>query len=168
MNNTVTAACVCGKVQLEAHGAPIAASICYCGDCQTGGHMVEALPNAPKVLNNDGGMDYILYRKDRARVTQDSDLLKPLKLKEGSGTNRMIAACCNSLVMLTFDGGQHWVDFYRNRVMRCRVPPVQMLVCTKTAPAPERLPKGIPNYPGLSLRFIGKLLRARLLMMFGL
>jgi hypothetical protein len=163
----VLAACACGKVTLAATGTPIAAAICYCNDCQAGGRMIEALPNAPEVLNDDGGTDYILYRKDRARVTKGAELLKPLKLKVGSGTNRVIATCCNSLVMLNFDGANHWVDFYRNRIVAGPVPPVQMLVCTKTAPAPERLPKSVPNYPTHSLRFIGKLLRAKLAMVFG-
>jgi hypothetical protein len=166
-SNDVAAACACGRVELAATGAPIAAAICYCNDCQAGGHMIEQLPNAPKVLNDDGGSDYILYRKDRARVVKGSELLKPLKLKDGSNTNRVIATCCNSAVMLTFDGARHWLDFYRNRVTRGSVPPAQMLVCTKSAPAPERLPKGVPSYPGHSLRFIGKLLRAKLAMVFG-
>lgn len=166
--NEVVAACACGKVELEATGAPIATAICYCNACQAGGRMIEALPNAPKVLNDDGGTDYILYRKDRARVTKGAELLKPLKLRDGSGTNRVIATCCNSAVMLTFDGAQHWLDFYRNRIVKGSVPPVQMLVCTKTAPAPDKLPKGVRNYPGHSFPFIGKLLRARLAMAFGL
>ena len=166
-SNEVIAACACGKVELAATGTPITTAICYCNDCQAGGGMIEALPNAPKVLNDDGGTDYILYRKDRARVAKGAELLKPLKLKEGSGTNRVIATCCNSAVMLTFDGANHWLDFYRNRITGGQVPPVQMLVCTKTAPAPEHLPKEVPNYPGHSLRFIGKLLRAKLAMVFG-
>ena len=167
MNDAVTTACKCGKVELKATGAPIAAAICYCNDCQAGGRMIEALPGAPKVLNEDGGTDYILYRKDRACVVKGADLLKPLKLKEGSGTNRVIATCCNSAVMLSFDGVNHWVDFYRKRITGGRVPSVQMLVCTRTAPASERLPQGVPNYPAHSLRFIGKLLRAKLAMTFG-
>jgi hypothetical protein len=167
MDNTVTAACACGKVELEAQGAPITAAICYCGDCQAGGRMIEALPNAPKVLNDDGGSDYILYRKDRARVVKGAELLKPLKLKDGSSTSRVIATCCNSAVMLTFDGAQHWLDFYRNRVIGGSVPSVQMLVCTESAPAPERLPIGVPSYRTHSLPLIGKLLRAKLAMMFG-
>ena len=69
-SNDVMAACACGKVELSATGAPIAAAICYCNDCQAGGHMIEALPDAPKVLNDDGGSDYILFRKDRARATK--------------------------------------------------------------------------------------------------
>lgn len=166
-SNDVVAACACGKVELEAKGAPIATAICYCNDCQAGGRMIEALPNASKVLNDDGGSDYILYRKDRARVAKGAELLKPLKLKDGSSTNRVIATCCNSAVMLNFDGAHHWIDFYRNRITRGSVPPVQMLVCTKAAPEPKRLPKGVPNYPAHSLRFLGKLLGAKLAMVFG-
>jgi hypothetical protein len=167
-SDDVVAACACGKVEMEATGAPIATAICYCDDCQTGGRMIETLPNGPKVLNDDGGTDYILYRKDRARVTKGAQLLKPLKLKEGSGTNRVVATCCNSAVMLNFDGANHWINFYRNRVVSGSVPPVQMLVCTKTAPAPDRLSKNVPNYPGHALPFIAKLLRAKLAMMVGL
>jgi len=163
MDNAIAAACACGKVEMEATGAPIMTGICYCNDCQTGGHMIEALPNAPKVLNDDGGSDYILYRKSHTQVVKGAELLK----KEGSGTNRVIATCCNSAMMLNFDGAQHWLDFYRNRITHGHVPPVQMLVCTKTAPAPERLPKGVPNYPGRSVRFIGKMVRDRLAMLAG-
>jgi hypothetical protein len=168
MDDTFAAACACGRVELEATGAPIMAGICYCLDCQAGGHMIEALPNAPKVLNGDGGSDYILHRKNRTRVVKGADLLKPLKLKDGSPTNRVIATCCNSAMMLNFDGGQHWLDFYRNRVVRGPVPPVEMLICTKTAPAPERLPEGVPNYPGHSLRFIVRMVGDWLAMSIGL
>ena len=167
MDNIIAATCACGKVEIEATGASIMTGICYCNDCQAGGRMIEALPNAPKVLNDDGGSDYILHRKSRTQVVKGAELLKPLKLKEGSGTNRVIATCCNSAMMLNFDGAQHWLDLYRNRITRGPAPPVQMLVCTKTAPAPERLPKGVPNYPGLSLRFIGKMIRDRLAMAVG-
>jgi len=167
MDNIVAATCACGKVELEASGAPIMCAICYCEDCQAGGRRIEALPNAPKVLNDDGGSDYVLYRKNRTHAVRGAELLKPLKLKYASGTNRVIATCCNSAMMLNFDGAQHWLDLYRNRITRGHVPPVQFLVCTRTAPAPERLPKGVPNYPGLSLRFIGRMIRDRLAMAVG-
>jgi hypothetical protein len=167
MDNIIAATCACGKVEIEACGAPIMTGICYCSDCQAGGRMIEALSNAPKVLNGDGGSDYILHRKSRTRIVKGAELLKPLKLKKGSGTNRVIASCCNSAMLLNFDGSQHWLDLYRNRITRGQAAPVQMLVCTKTAPDPERLPKGIPNYPGLSLRFIGRMIRDRLAMAVG-
>lgn len=70
--------------------------------------------------------------------------------------------------MLTFDCARHCLDFYRNRIVRGSVPTVQMLVCTKTAPAPQRLLKNVPNSPGHPLPFIRKLLRAKLAMVLGL
>lgn len=167
MDNIIAARCACGKVEIEATGVPIMTGICYCNDCQAGGRMIEALPNAPKVLNDDGGSDYILHRKSRTQIVKGAELLKPLKLREGSSTNRVIATCCNSAMMLNFDGAQHWLDLYRNRIVRGHAPPVQMLVCTKTAPEPERLPKDVPNYPGHSLRFVGKMVRDRLAMLVG-
>jgi hypothetical protein len=166
-SNDVVAACACGKVELEAKGAPIMTGICYCNDCQAGGRMIEALPNAPKVLNDDGGADYVLFRKNRTRVTKGEEFLKTLKLKDASPTNRVIATCCNSAMMLTFDSAQHWLDIFRNRITRGTVPPAQVLLCTKTAPAPERLSKEVPNYPGHALPFIIRLVRDRLAMAFG-
>ena len=118
MDETFAAACACGTVEIEAAGAPIMTGICYCLDCQAGGRRIEALPNAPKALNDDGGSDYILHRKARTRIVKGAERLKPLKLKDASPTNRVIATCCNSAMMLTCDGGQHWLDLYRNRIVR--------------------------------------------------
>ena len=117
-------------------------------------------------MNADGGSDYVIYRKDRVRVVKGAELLKPLKVKDGSPTNRVIATCCNCAMMLNFDDSKHWLDFYRARI-RGSAPPPQMLVCTKFAPAPDRLPKGVPAYPGHPASFLATLLRARLAMALG-
>jgi hypothetical protein len=42
-----------------------------------------------------------------------------------------------------------------------------MRICTKFAPDAARVLRDVPTYPGFSARFIGKLLRARLAMLFG-
>ena len=110
MDNIIAATCACGKVEMEATGASIMTGICYCNDCQAGGRMIEALPNAPKVLNDDGGSDYILHRKSRTQIVKGAELLKPLKLRQGSGTNRVIATCCNFGVNLNFGRGMGWFN----------------------------------------------------------
>ena len=161
-----TATCACGRVAMEAQGAPIVSAICYCDDCQEGGRRIEALPGAARVLNEDGGSDYVVYRKDRVRVSRGTELLKATKVKEGSPTNRVIATCCNSAMMLNFDDSKHWLDFYRAR-LRTPAPPAQMLVCTRFAPAPDSLPRDVPAYPGHPFNFIAKLLRARIAMALG-
>ncbi len=43
-------------------------------------------------------------------------LLKGLKLKEKSATNRVVATCCNSAMVLNFDDGKPWVSVYRRRL----------------------------------------------------
>ncbi|MGZ5900627.1 MAG: GFA family protein, partial [Reyranella sp.] len=59
------ASCLCGGVEIEATGAPITSSVCYCADCQRGSRQIEDLPNAGPVREADGGTAYILFRKDR-------------------------------------------------------------------------------------------------------
>src|SRR6185437_6203938 len=57
--NTASASCACGNVELELRGPPIMIVSCYCDSCQEGGRRIEALPNAPPVLQPDGGTPYI-------------------------------------------------------------------------------------------------------------
>jgi hypothetical protein len=81
---------------LQASGAPIVGIVCYRDDCQEGGRRIEALAKASPVQDADGGTAYLLYRKDRLDCVKGAPLLKGLKLKETSATNRVVATCCNS------------------------------------------------------------------------
>lgn len=147
-------------------GAPILGVACYCDDCREGSREIEALPGAPRVLDPDGGTAYVLFRKDRVTYAKGADLLTRRKLQERSDTNRVVATCCNSAMIMTFDDSKHWVPVYRAR-LQGDVPPVEMRICTKFAPDAARIPRDAPIYPGFSVRFIGKLLRARIAMLFG-
>ncbi len=69
-------------------------------------------------------------------------------------------------MLLSFDDSKHWVDLYRSRIQG-EVAPVQMRICTKFAPEGSKIPNDVPVYPGFSVRFIGKLLRARIAMLLG-
>jgi len=160
------ARCACGSVEYEAAGDPILGVVCYCDDCQEGARRIEALPNAPPVRDPDGGVAYVLFRKDRVRCTKGGGLLQSDKLKPKTDTNRMVATCCNSAMVMTFDDSRHWVPVYRGRIEGA-APPVAMRVCTKFAPDPAAIPRDVPTYPGFSVRFIWKLLGARLAMALG-
>ncbi len=162
---SLTARCACGSVEYEATGAPILGVACYCDDCQEGARRIEALPGAPRVRDPDGGVAYILYRKDRIRCTRGGGLAQSQKLKPGTDTNRVVATCCNSAMVMTFDDSKHWVPVYRGRVQGA--PPIEMRICTKFAPDNGKIPGDVPADPGFSARFIGKLLRARIAMLFG-
>lgn len=160
------ARCVCGSVEYEATGEPILGVACYCDDCQEGARRIEALPGAPPVRDPDGVVAYILYRKDRVRCTKGGDRLQSHKLREKTDTNRVVATCCNSAMVMSFDDSKHWVPIYRGRVQGTP-PPIDMRICTKFAPDVAAIPRDVPTYPGFSVRFIWKLLGARLAMLLG-
>lgn len=159
--------CACGEVRLAVTGAPIVVASCYCDDCQTGAAKLEALPGARRVKDDDGGTWAALYRKDRYRVVQGGERLERTKLRSGSPTNRLVATCCNSAMMIDFDRGPHWVAMYRPGFP---IPPpaLEMRLQTRFAPDPAAIPAdGVPGYRMFPPSFIGKLLGARLAMMFG-
>jgi hypothetical protein len=158
------ARCACGKVELAATGSPIASAVCYCDDCQAGARQIEALPNAGRIRESDDGVAYLAYRKDRVRIRSGAEMLQSYKIRPDSATSRMVATCCNTAVILTFDDGRHWVDVFRGRVVG-DAPPLQMRLCTK-----YRQPgatDAVPSFPGYPLRLVARLIAARLAMWLG-
>ena len=162
----MTAACACGRVELEAFGRPIAGAVCYCDDCRKGADQIEALPNAGTVRDPDGGTAYILYRKDRIECSKGADLLRNYKLKDSSATNRVVATCCNSAVFMNFDRGPHWVSAYRARI-RGELPPLQFRICTKSKPDGTVLADDLPSHRGYPPRLLFGLLASRVVMALG-
>jgi len=159
-------ACACGKVEYEATEPAILSVVCYCDDCQEGGRRIEALPNAPPVLDVDGGTACVLYRKDRVRCTHGAELVTKLKLREKTATNRLVATCCNSALAMSFDDSKHWVPLFRSR-LRDGARPLDMRICTKFAPDPDRILKDVPAHKSFAFSFIAKLLGSRLVMVLG-
>jgi hypothetical protein len=160
----VSASCRCGKVKLEITGSPILSGICYCASCQEAGRQHQALPGADIVLGNDGGTDYVLYRKDRVRCVDGGEYLEECRLKSTSPTRRMNARCCNSAMFVDFTRG-HWLTMYRRRVPD-DTPPPSMRMMIADRPKGVELPDDMANYAGHSGKFMWKLLRAWLGMGF--
>ena len=156
--NRTTAGCACGSVELEAIGAPITSTVCYCESCQEGSRQIEALPNGRPVCDPDGGTAMVLYRKDRVECSKGSRLLRGYKIREESSTSRVVATCCDSAMYLDFEKG-HWLSVYL-AALRGDVPPPEMRVHTKSKPAGSALPNDVPSYPGYSLKFMAKLFAA--------
>src|SRR3712207_3478245 len=159
-----TARCACGSVELEAIGAPITSVACYCADCQEGSRRIEALPNARPVRDPDGGTAYVLYREDRVGCRRGARFLERHKIEENSATNRVVATCCNSAMFLNFDDGKHWVSVYRSR-FRGDAPLLEMRICTKSRPEGGDVPDDVRGYSGFPLRFLTKLVAARIPML---
>jgi hypothetical protein len=158
------ASCSCGSVELEAIGSPITSVVCYCDDCQEGSRQIEALPNARPVRDPDGGTAYSVYGKDRVKCSRGALLLKSNKIREKSATNRVIATCCNSAMLLNFDDAKHWVDVHSSRLTG-DIPPLQMRICTKFKPENTDLPSDVPLYANYPLKFLAKLVAAKIAML---
>jgi len=163
-NERTSARCHCGKVELRIVGAPILRGICYCTSCQEAGRRYQAAPGIDPVLAEDGGTDYVLYRKDRVRCVQGGDLLEERRLKVDSPTRRMYARCCNTAMFLDFTRG-HWVTIYRGRLPE-DISPATMRMMTAERPEGVILPDDIADYPGHSGKFMLKLLGAWMAMGF--
>ena len=163
-NERISAPCRCGKVELEIVGAPIMRGICYCASCQEAGRRYRAAPGADSGLAEDGGTDYVLYRKDRIRCSQGDELLDERRLKTDSPTRRMYARCCSTAMFVDFTKGP-WLSVYRGRLPN-DMPPAAMRVMTAERPEGVILPDDIPNYPGRSGKFMLAVLRAWMAMGF--
>ena len=157
--------CSCGAVALTLEGVPIASVVCYCDTCQEGSRCIEALPNARSVREPDGGTGYVLYRKDRVTCTKGNELLKNFRLEQRPQTNRVVASCCNSALMMRFDNAQHWIPVYRAR-FEPNPPAIQMRICTSFMADKSAIPNDVPSYKEYSPALITKLLSSRVAMLF--
>lgn len=166
LKSGLRARCACGKVVLEARGRPIASAVCYCDDCQEAGRQIEALPGAPPVLDPDAGTSLVMYRRDRLDCVEGADLLKPMKVRPDTPTNRHVAGCCNSVMYLGFDDSKHWVDVFRARI-EGEPPPIEARMCTRFLPPGTEVPKDAPSFAGFSPKVVLKVMAARLAMLFG-
>jgi hypothetical protein len=144
-NNTI-ARCSCGSVELETSGAPILSVACYCDDCQEGSRQIERLPNARPVRDPDGGIAYLLYRKDRMKCSKGAEHLRDYKIKKESHTRRVVATCCNSAMFLDFQKG-HWFSVYRAR-FEGDAPSLQMRVQTNLSLRTPTIRATCPVTPG--------------------
>jgi hypothetical protein len=157
--------CACGRVRCEAIGEPILSAVCYCSDCQEGGHRIEALPNAARLRDLDGGTPYLTYRDDRFRCVSGGDLLAPYRLNANSPTRRMVATCCNTGMFLKFDPG-FWVSAYRRRY-EGDLPPIEMRNQTRHRKSETAMPPDAPSYRAFPAKLFLKLMAARVAMIIG-
>jgi hypothetical protein len=166
-NQETTIRCSCGKVEIKASGAPMTSVVCYCDSCQEGSRQIEELPNAGRVRDRDGGTAYVLYRKDRVQYSNGVELLKDYKIEEKSTTNRVVASCCNSPMVMRFDDAKHWVPIYRAR-FKTDILPLQWRICTRYKSDDARIPNDIPSSEMYPFGLMMKLLTSKIAMLLGL
>lgn len=165
MTQITRLACACGQVHIEVEKAPIVSAECHCNSCRSAGEKLQALPDAPPVLEANGGTRFILYRKDRVRFTKGADLLKEFRLTPQSKTRRVVASCCNTPVFLELENG-HWLSLYGHLWPEGKLPPLELRTMTSDLPDASLLSNDVPNGKRQSLSFFAKLLGAWVAMGF--
>ena len=163
--NHKTVQCSCGNVEIDVVGAPILGATCYCDDCQEGARQIGALEGASALMDEDGGTELLLFRKDRVQCLKGSDHLQDFRIKDDSPTRRVVATCCNTAMFLDFQKG-HWFSIYRGR-FGDQAPPIQVRIQTKYRPGNGSVDNPVPDYKSYPLTFIAKLLAARIGMLLG-
>jgi hypothetical protein len=163
---TETLACACGRCRIELSGRPIVPAECHCESCRAAALRLEALPGAAPHRAGNGGVPYVLWRKDRVRVAAGEELLAALRLAPGAKTRRVVATCCNTPVFLDFEAG-HWLSLYVALWPEARRPPMRLRTMTKDlGPARADLPDDTPNPPSHTAGFMLRLVGAWIAMKF--
>src|SRR5262249_2027759 len=94
----------------------------------------------------------VAYAKGRELVTNQ-------KLEQSPKTNRVVATCCNSALMMTFDDARHWIPVYRAR-LGPNAPAIERRICTSFLLPGTALPSDIPVHRPYPPAFLLKLLAA--------
>jgi hypothetical protein len=108
----------------------------------------------------------VLYRKDRVAYSKGVDQLRDYKLDDASPTNRAVAACCNTAMLMRFDDAKHWIPVYRARFAG-EAPRLDWRICTKYAPENADIPKDVPSASMYPPGLMWKLLASRIAMLLG-
>jgi hypothetical protein len=157
--------CRCGAVEIEIEGAPIVTAACHCDDCQAGAALLLERGGI-SVLDRFAGTPSVLFRKDRVHVLNGAGRIEKLKLRPSSRTNRTIATCFGTPLMVTFDSALHWVPVY-SQLFGSAAPPLEMRLNTRFIPPDIPAPTDVPSYRYFPLSFAVRLVGARIAMALG-
>lgn len=159
MTQTTHLSCTCGQTRLTVEQRPIVTVECCCTSCRTAGGRLETLPGAPKIVEPNGATHLILYRKDRIRFEEGTELMREHRLTPQSATRRVVATCCNTPIFLEFTKG-HWLSLYSCLWSAESRPAIEMRTMTSDALPGVNLSDDVPNPKSHTFSFFVKLLTA--------
>jgi hypothetical protein len=159
LDSKLQLACECGHVGLELAGRHIVSTECCCESCRTAGRVLETLPSAPGLLEENGTTRFVLWRKDRVECVSGAEVLREFRLQSDSSSRRVVAVCCNTAMFLEFTKG-HWLSLYGRRFPTDRLPPLDLRTMTTDLPVGVRLSDDVPNSRTQSFTFFRKLFAA--------
>lgn len=159
MPQTTTLACACGQFHVELIADPFATAECHCTSCRTAAQRLDALPPSRAIFGENGGVPYVLYRKDRVHFPDGTDALAGFRLNEAASTRRVVATCCNTPIFLEFQGG-HWLSFFAGLWPEQQRPAMQIRTQTGDVPdgvmLDDSLPAGFTTTAGFYARLLGE------------
>lgn len=158
-------ACRCGKVHLQVEKSPIIVSECHCTSCRTAGAKLQTLPDAQKLLEANGGTQFVLYRKDRVRFTKGAELLREFRLSPEAPTRRVVASCCNTAIFLEFEHG-HWLSLYGHLWPKDAMPQLDLRTMVSDRADGSALSDDVPSGKRATAGFYARLLGAWIAMGF--
>ncbi len=159
MMATTALSCRCGKVHLEVVDAPIISAECHCHSCRDAARRMAGLPGASPITEPNGGTPFVMYRKDRVRITSGKEWLRNFRLAPDRQTRRVLATCCNTPVLLEFKGG-HWASLYGTLWPEGARPAPDLRTVTGDVPDGVVLDDAVPAGRWPTTKFIGKLFAA--------
>jgi len=165
VKGTTELACRCGTVRLAVDGAPIIAAECHCTSCRSAAARLAVLPGATDVRAANGGIPYVLWRKDRVRFLAGAGRLREFRLTPAAKTRRVVAGCCGTPVFTEFQSG-HWLSLFSSLWPEATRPSPELRTMTSDLPAGTALPDDVPNCRHQSGAFFAKLLWAWVAMGF--
>jgi hypothetical protein len=160
----LTAICTCGQVAIQTVGKPILSAACYCDSCRAAARQFEQAPGAPAVVDQEGGVDYSLFRKDRVTLLRGGDHLQEHRLTPASPTRRVVASCCQAPMFVDYTRG-HWLTLYRDR-LHGAAPPLEAGIMARDFAPDHTRADGVPVYASHPVSFVFKLLAAWAAMRF--
>jgi hypothetical protein len=165
VKGTTSLACRCGTVRLAVDGPPIIAAECHCASCRAAAERLAARPGAPDARAANGGVPYVLVRKDRVQLLAGAERLQEFRLSPAAKTRRVVAGCCGTPVFTEFERG-HWLSLFSALWPAGTRPAPELRTMTSDRPPGPALPDDVPNFRHQSVSFFAKLLGAWIAMGF--
>ncbi|UYO00149.1 MAG: hypothetical protein KIT02_02660 [Devosia sp.] len=165
MTRSTTLSCACGQFHLEVSGGPFITAECHCSSCRAAAQRLAALPLSRPMTASNGGVPYVLYRKDRVSFPDGTAGLAEFRLSEGAPTRRVVTSCCQTPVFTEFSGG-HWLSLFAAMWPDETRPPMQIRTQTGDVPAGTTLDDSLPSGAMSTAGFYAKLLVAWIAMGF--
>ena len=165
MPQTTMLTCACGKFHLEVTGEPFITAECHCASCRSAAQRLAALPPSHPITAANGGVPYVLYRKDRVRFPDGTTELAEFRLSDTAPTRRVLTTCCNTAVFTEFEAA-HWLSLFAGLWPAETRPQMQIRTQTGDVAQGTVLDTSLPAGAMTTAGFYAKLLGAWIAMGF--